>query len=213
MFSFLHRDLPAVGRVVYPGALPPPFERLTAFQGPVTWTSIEPAPSQVWAVEANHPVWGAADIASERDRTPLPEALIDHSPALTEAEKSRARFGQATIAVRIRTHEKRVLRDRKRLLFWLRALMQPDGAVAIDGGSTILWSAAMLDDELAHDADLDIEALYAIHAVRHPDREGEASWIHTHGHLNRELGPRLRSDVGLQLEFPITGLSTSRAAP
>jgi uncharacterized protein DUF2314 len=181
MFSFLRRDLPAAGYVLYPGPLPPPFESLSVFQNPVTWTPNAPAPNQSWAVEAAHPHWGTADIACQRNSVPLPQELIDHSPALTAAEKGLARRGQATISIRVRTHEKLVLRDRKRLLFWLRALMQSDGAIAFDGESTVLWSAAMLDDELAHDADLDIEALYTLHAVKSPDREGEVSWLHTHG--------------------------------
>jgi hypothetical protein len=180
-FSFLQRDVPAVGRVLYPGAIPPPFERLSVFEKPVTWTRIPAAATQSWAVEAEHPLWGAADVACEREPVPLPEPLIDHTPALSESEKALARLGQATIALRVRTQQQHVLRDRKRLLFWLKALMQPDGAVAIDGGSTVLWSQAMLDDELAHDADLDIESLYAIHAVQDPDRAGAVSWLHTHG--------------------------------
>ena len=40
----------------------------------------------------------------------------------------------------------------------------------------------MLDDELAHDADLDVEALYTIHAV-YDDESADAGfyWLHTHG--------------------------------
>ena len=40
----------------------------------------------------------------------------------------------------------------------------------------------MLDDELAHDADLDVEALYTIHAI-YDDQTSEPSfyWLHTHG--------------------------------
>ena len=48
--------------------------------------------------------------------------------------------------------------------------MQPDGAVAIDDSSTLYWSQAMLEDELAHDADLDMESLYTIHAVHDCER-------------------------------------------
>jgi hypothetical protein len=39
----------------------------------------------------------------------------------------------------------------------------------------------MLDDELAHNADVDIESLYAIHAVQDPRDAHRASWLHTHG--------------------------------
>jgi len=181
MFSFLQRDLPAVGRVFYRGPIPPPIDQLTVFGESVTWTRIPPSPEQLWAVEATHPVWGAADIACDRRVMPFPEDLIEHVAALSEDEKARARLGNTAVAVRVHTHQKHVLRDRKRLLFWLRALMQSDGAIAVDGGSTLLWSHAMLDDELAHNADLDIESLYAIHAVEDPRDAHRATWLHTHG--------------------------------
>ena len=89
----------------------------------------------------------------------------------------------------MRTRPRQVLADRKRLLFWLRALMQGDGVVGVDTTSQLLWSTAMLYHQFAHDADLDIEALYTIHAVgeapdESPDRSPDGSnvsWLHTHG--------------------------------
>ena len=104
MFSFLQRDLPAVGRVLYPGAIPPPLDQLTMFGAPVTWTRIPPSPEQLWAVEATHPVWGAADIACDRHVMPFPEDLIDHVVALSKEEKARARLGNTAVAVRLHTH-------------------------------------------------------------------------------------------------------------
>ncbi|HSC29160.1 MAG TPA: DUF4026 domain-containing protein [Vicinamibacterales bacterium] len=181
MLSFLRRDLPAFGRVLYPGVIPPPFERIARSEEAVAWTPATAQPGQSWAAEATHPVWGSADMVCERQPAPLPETLIDCDRALSAVEKAQARPGQATIAVRVHARQKHVLRDRKGLLYWLRTLMQADGAVAIDGSSTMLWSKAMLDDELAHDADLDIESLYAIHAVQDPGRDGAVSWMHTHG--------------------------------
>ncbi len=159
MFSFLQRDLPAAGRVLYPGAIGPPLEQLSALREPVTCTRTTPSPDQVWAIAATHPLWGAADIACLRQLMPVPAELIDHTLSLSDDEKARARMGETAVAVRVSGQQKNILRDRKRLLCWLRALMQADGAVAIDLGSMLLWSQAMLDDELAHDADLDIESL------------------------------------------------------
>lgn len=181
MFSFLQSDLPAVGRVLYPGTIPPPLEQIPVFREPVTWTRLDAAVEQLWAVVATHPKWGKADIACDRHGAALPDVLIDHSLALTEQEKARARLGMSRVAVRVHARHRHVLRDRKSLLFWLRALLQADGVIAVDGNSTLLWSLAMLDDELAHDADLDIESLYAIHAVRDPQTPDNVSWLHTHG--------------------------------
>jgi hypothetical protein len=45
----------------------------------------------------------------------------------------------------------------------------------------LFWSQAMLDDELAHDADLDIESLYTIHAVQDAQDPARVEWLHTHG--------------------------------
>ena len=110
-----------------------------------------------------------------------PPELIEHTLALTDTEKAAARTGCAAVTVKIRAQHQNLLRDRKRLLFWLRALMQPDGVVAIDDSSMLYWSQAMLDDELAHDADLDIESLYTIHAVQDAADSTRVSWLHTHG--------------------------------
>jgi uncharacterized protein YegJ (DUF2314 family) len=59
--------------------------------------------------------------------------------------------------------------------------MQAGGAIAIDESSMMFWSQAMLDDELAHDADLDIESLYTIHAVQDGKDPRHVEWLHTHG--------------------------------
>jgi hypothetical protein len=181
MFSFLRRDLPAAGRVLYPGAIPPPFEQIAALGHPASFTRTPQAAEQVWAAEATHPVWGVAEIACLRQADPIPPEIVDHTLSLSDGEKSRARMGQAAIVVRVRAQQKQVLRDRKRLLHWLRALMQADGVVAIDETSTLFWSQAMLDDELAHDADLDIESLFALHAVQDSSGVPRVEWLHTHG--------------------------------
>ena len=181
MFSFLQRDLPAAGRVLYPGAIGPPLEQLSALSEPVTSRRTTPSPDQVWAIAATHPLWGAADIACLRQPMPVPAELIDHTLSLSDEEKARARMGEIAVAVHVSGQQKNILRDRKRLLCWLRALMQADGAVAIDDGSTLFWSQAMLDDELAHDADLDIESLYTIHAVQDSQDPTRVEWLHTHG--------------------------------
>jgi len=181
MFSFLQREIPSVGRVLYPGSIPPSLDHLAGLGPPVTVKRGTPASTQLWSIEAAHPLWGTAEIACDRAPAPLPDVLIDHTLALTDAEKARARLGVSTVAVRVHARQKHVLKDRKRLLFWLRALMQPDGVLAVDGTSMLLWSSAMLEDELAHDAPLDIEGLYTIHAVLDDGGAKRDAWLHTHG--------------------------------
>jgi hypothetical protein len=94
MFSFLRHDLPAVGRVFYSGAIPPPLDQLSVFGAPVTWTQMPASPEQLWSVKATHPVWGAADIACDRHLLAFPEELIIHAVALSDDEKARALAGQ-----------------------------------------------------------------------------------------------------------------------
>jgi uncharacterized protein YegJ (DUF2314 family) len=65
------------------------------------------------------------------------------------------------------------------LLHYLRVLMD-DGVIASDHTSSRLWSRAMLDDELMHDAPLDVDSLIALHSISRPDAEG-CEWLHTHG--------------------------------
>ena len=180
MFSFLRRDLPALGLVFYPGVVPPPPESVPGLSAPVTWKRSDPTRHQVWAVKATHPEWGSAEIGAERSELPPVDIIIAHTLALSDDETARARTGESAISVKVGGQKSNVLRDRKRLLYWLGTLMRPDGVIAFDTESTLVWSQAMLDDEVAHDADLDIEALYVIHAVRAEADDTRVTWLHTH---------------------------------
>jgi hypothetical protein len=72
------------------------------------------------------------------------------------------------------------------MLRFVAAVMGDDGVVAIDHGAHLHWSPAMLADELAHDADLDIESLFTVHVVTSDAATPAPYWAHTHG--LRELG-------------------------
>jgi uncharacterized protein YegJ (DUF2314 family) len=56
--------------------------------------------------------------------------------------------------------------------------MGDDGLLTFDRASEKFWPRAALDDELMHNADLDIEALFTVHVV---GRDGAPAWLHTHG--------------------------------
>jgi Protein of unknown function (DUF4026) C-terminal/Uncharacterized protein conserved in bacteria (DUF2314) len=181
MFSWLNRDVPATGHVLYPGLIPPPIEQFTTRRQRLLWTPTVPSADRVWSAEATDSVWGRAEIACLRRPTPLPPELLHCATSLSNDEKARAETGGASLEVRISAQHKNILRDRKRLLFWLQTLMSADSAVAVDDSSMLMWSRAMLDDELAHDADLDIESLYTIHAVQDSREASRVQWLHTHG--------------------------------
>lgn len=178
MFSLLRRTLPATGRVLFPGVVPPPLASIR-WPPPASVTALDPTPQYAWRAEVNHPDWGRAEVCAFRRGEPaLPS--IEFATALSAAEKAEALLGHATIAVRSTTSAGSVLRDRKRLLRWLRTLLEADGVITIDETSLLPWSRAMLDDELEHDAPLDVEALYTLHAVA-GDNDGRVAWLHTHG--------------------------------
>ena len=58
--------------------------------------------------------------------------------------------------------------------------MGEDGVMVLDTASQLSWSPDALADEFSHDADLDVEALYCLHAV-HGDEVDKPGWIHSHG--------------------------------
>jgi Protein of unknown function (DUF4026) C-terminal len=155
VLSFLRRSAPGVG-LVYFDRLPETEElRLRA----------EP--------------WQGAEASPAPDSPALAE-LLRFSSAVTDAERRAAESASAAVLVRVPAAEQDVLRDRKQLLRALRGVMADDGAMAVDLGARLPWSQASLEDELSHDAALDVEALYCLHAV-YEDSPERVTWLHTHG--------------------------------
>lgn len=183
MFSFLRTSMVHEGLVCFPGSIAPPAEQFTALRSMgVDVTPVDaPAPFR-WALELRRPGWDAATLLYGPG-APVPASeLIDHAFALADDERTAARSAGAALLVRLTTKDAQVLRARKRLLRWLHAIVQFGGVMAYDMASQLIWSPAMLDDELAHDADLDIESLYTIHAVYDQDHaDRQVLWLHTHG--------------------------------
>lgn len=198
MLAFLKRDVPAVGRVLFPGPLPPTLEGFRCFGEPFQCTQLTAGPEATWHIRVEHPEWGTAEFAALRSAPALPDMAVDHTLSLTPEEKRRARSGETSVAVRVNAQHKHVLRDRKRLLFWLKVLMDDGGVIAEDGASSLLWSREMLDDEFQHRADLDIESLYVIHAVQNPQNPERVYWLHTHG-----LGELRAIDVDVLRPSPL----------
>lgn len=183
MFSLFKKETPSVGSVFFRGNIPPRAEEFaTDFER--AHVTVEPARTDKdahWSLRARHQAWGAAEIVCLRGVGPPPGPLIDHSASLTPPEKDEARAAGTVVTVRVESSRKNVLRDRKHLLRYLRVLMGSDGVAACDHVSNLFWSRAGLDDELAHDADLDIEAVYCLHAVTADEDRERVIWLHTHG--------------------------------
>jgi len=196
MFALLKREIPCIGSVHFRGSpgVPPRAEEFTYLKAyGVQITRTDPGPSAHWSLQLRHDKWGEAEVVALRDMPPCPHVLIDWSPTLSDEEKRQAKAAGPGVSVRMASTRRNVLADRKRLLRYLSWLMGDDGVIATDHGSELFWSRGMLDDELSHDADLDVEALYCIHAVgpdtngADKDDDGEGprlTWVHTHGLAN-----------------------------
>lgn len=133
-----------------------------------------------WSMQLRHPQWGEAHLSAWRDPSPIPRILIEHTSPLTLTldEKEEALLAGTSVELTMPLPGDDPLRERKRALRFLHAVMGEHGTLATDQLAQQFWSRAALDDELAHDAALDIAALFTVHAV---GDEGRATWLHTHG--------------------------------
>jgi hypothetical protein len=177
------RKLPYIGSVHFRGTLPPRVEDFAFLKKRgFTIAPHENKGNAHWTVRVGHTDWGKAIVGPMRDAPRLPRDLIEFDPFLTAEEKAESRLGETTVTVVTEGRAGDLLRDRKNLLRFMRAIMSDDGVVAVDHSAQRLWSREALDYELSHDADLDVSALYALHVVA-PDEPEDAppTWLHTHG--------------------------------
>jgi hypothetical protein len=184
MWPFTDRAAPLRGLVCYRGPIPPPIEHVLALAaGAIDASRHGPTdPPSQWAVGLTHPQWGEAVVSMPGGDVVLAlERDIFGGSALTERERDLATATERLLEVTVTTPERRVLRGRKHLLRWLHLLMSLGGLFALDSDSGVLWSPAMLEDELAHDADLDIASLFTLHAVPCAEQPDDVCWLHTHG--------------------------------
>lgn len=140
-----------------------------------------------WSAEIEHRDWGRATLLAVRDAPIPPAALLEMDGRLTDEEKAAVASCASAVAVAAEARTGNVLADRKDLLRLLHAVMGSEGIAAVDHTAQAFWSRAGLEDELAHDAELDIDAVYTMHLLY--DREEEPSqdgvrrsfWLHSHG--------------------------------
>lgn len=186
MFGLLKKDVSGAGTVYFRGNIPPraeEFEYLRASGWDVS--RLPDSAGAHWALKVRHREWGEAEVVCLRDLPRLSDAIIDLSGSLSGAEKETAKSAGPGVSVKAPATKKYVLRDRKNLLRILRALMGEDGVLAADHQSQLLWSREMLDEELSHDADLDVQSITCFHAVKldgwEEREERQKVWLHSHG--------------------------------
>jgi len=181
MFEWLHRKIDMAGSVLFRGTLPPRAENLSYLEKHgVIMTRGEANAEASWCLELDHPTWGKATAVALRDVAPPSSLIVDMCPYLSDAERDLARAADSMVTLRFTGGHGNVLRDRKNALRYLAAVMGEDGLMVMDHVAQRFWSREALEDELAHDADVDIESLYALHWVYEKDSH-DAHWAHTHG--------------------------------
>jgi hypothetical protein len=181
MMGWLNRSVHCAGSVLFRGKMSPRLEELNGLSK--LGVRVRPKkqdPRVHWAADLEHDRWGKALVLCLRNLPEPPREWIAHDARLSNSERAEAMAGQSHVTVRVEGVKNNVLRDRKHLLGFLRAIMGDDGVVAADHTASRLWSRAALDDELSHDADLDIDGLYTLHAVV-PEGAEAPVWLHTHG--------------------------------
>ena len=83
----------ATGSVLFRGALPPRAEDMDPLRAKgCSLHRDADAPNLHWSLKASHPTWGDARIRCLRDSPPIPPALLEHDPRLTDSEKARAQL-------------------------------------------------------------------------------------------------------------------------
>lgn len=139
-----------------------------------------------WSLPLEHRAWGRATLEAFQDPPIPPEIMVNHDARLNDDEKGAVRGAGYAVFVRAEPRTGNVLTDRKDLLHFLHAAMLDEGIAVLDHSAQAFWSRGALEEELAHDAELDIDAIHTIHFVR--EDEGKASadeprafWLHTHG--------------------------------
>ncbi len=181
MFGLFKKDAPSGGTILFRGTNPGRPEEFAFLEKcGIRITRRPDSEEWHWSLRLEHDGWGAADLTHYKNFPPPPRGLIDFSMTLSDEEKELALGAGSVLVVRADSTRKNVLRDRKNFLRFVQAAMGDDGLVACDHVSQLCWSRAMLEDELAHDADLDVESVFCLHAVT-GDEGGPVTWLHSHG--------------------------------
>ncbi|MGC4032320.1 MAG: DUF4026 domain-containing protein [Tepidisphaeraceae bacterium] len=175
------KSVELTGVVLFRGNLPPRPEDMPDFTKLGYQTAKADAkPGMHWRLKLGNKA-GRGEIFAAR-QPPLPNAeMLQWINELTPKEREAALLAGSAIVVRFKGSRENLLRDRKAFLRLLGVICGDDGLVAYDMTANRFWSPGALADELMHDADADVEALFNIHAIADDTKEGQALWMHTHG--------------------------------
>lgn len=173
--SLLDWSRPPSFTILFKEAYPPrPEPLLEGLQANIT-----PGVGPAWTAEITHCHGCGVIIEHAQDPSCDVSSQTRFSWGLTDDEKQSIQSARSGLVVTIDPGQGPVLQTRKRALGALRAVMNNHALAAMSEHSFRVWSPTAIDEELMTDADLDVEAMYAIHAVTADDQS--AYWIHSHG--------------------------------
>lgn len=180
MTTWFERTPSFEGLLLYPEAEPPrdAIEAALTAAGALVSPSKAASPGPAWRLTLRHPAWGAAELERLEPCPAPPRDLLALSPGLSQDERARAETGRSALKLSVPGAGGGALADRKLALRLAAAALAGTGVAAIDMASLLAWTPEALADELAHDADLDIDQVHGLHAVGSRD---EPIWIHSHG--------------------------------
>jgi uncharacterized protein YegJ (DUF2314 family) len=147
---------------------------------------IKPHKAALWTLAFDHPAFGPGEISAPRDFVAPMRPILEYDPALTDADRDGFCAAGSSVILEMPGKGRGVFREHKCFLRVLRLLIGNDGVGGIDHSAMKFWTREALDDELAHDADVDIEALFTLHAVYEPEQDRsdgrhKVYWLHSHG--------------------------------
>ncbi|NLH15182.1 MAG: DUF4026 domain-containing protein [Phycisphaerae bacterium] len=180
MFEWRKKKIPVLGVVLFRGSDPLQAHEFEFLKGKgISVTSAPVRNNQRWALQLEHPRWGRATLGCPKESSPPPKFIYDQVGTITEKEKQTVLAAGTSLTIKSEGPEGDLLRDRKHGLRFMHAVMGDDGLGVVDVPGYSVWSRAMLEDELSHDAELDVEQLLAYHAIHDGDKK--TYWIHSHG--------------------------------
>jgi len=173
------KKLPLFGSVLFRGELPPQPDEFLFLEGLGINVKVHPGASRTsWKMDLVHPEWGSANLICEDDLKPPPKEIFRFS-FIPKADIEAAESGKSILMLEMNSRYEHLLRDRKMMLRFLRAVMGDDGLVAMDNLCGRVWTREQLDDELCHDADLDVEDIINLHVIA--EEKNKVFWLHSHG--------------------------------
>lgn len=123
--------------------------------------------------------WGRARVSVPSSRTLDVARMVQHDTRLSSAEHEEAARVRSHLVLELIEGVGDPLADRKALLRFADAVLGDDDPGVVDMVAQRFWSMEALDDELGHDARLDVLSLMTAHGVQ--DDRGEVIWLHSHG--------------------------------